>query len=228
MILITGASKGVGEFLFEKFQQNNSEVIGTYNTTFKKGELNNSMFQVDVSDFRQVENWIAGIEGRLNNIVLLNCAGINYNSFAHKAEIEKWNRVLEVNLMGTFNVIRSVLPYMRKQKYGRIINFSSVTAQMGTMGISAYAASKSGLWGMTRSIAVENGSLGITINNINLGYANIGMGINALTENFSETIKSRIPSKEFCPPEDIFSTVQFLINTGYITGTSIDLNGGLI
>lgn len=228
MIVITGASKGVGKFLFDKYNTAGIEVIGTFNSS-PVDEINKSLlYKVDISSFTEVSNWIKQIENKLDKIVLINCAGINYNSFAHKAEIEKWENVIKVNLVGTFNVIRCLLPYMRNQNFGRIINFSSVTAQTGTPGISAYAASKSGLWGMTKSLAAENGAKGITVNNINLGYADIGMGINDVPAKFAEIIKNKIPSKEFCSPEDIYNTIEYVIKTKYINGASIDLNGGIL
>jgi acetoacetyl-CoA reductase/3-oxoacyl-[acyl-carrier protein] reductase len=227
MIIITGASRGIGKFLFDRYQKSDVEVFGTYNSTISKAMNKDTLFKVDVSSFTEVSSWIKKIENKLDKIILINCAGKNYNSFAHKAEIGKWEEVIKVNLLGTFYVIRNLLPYMRYQKYGRIINFSSVAAQIPTPGLSAYAASKSALWGMTRSLASENGAKGITINNINLGYSAIGMGIEEVPSEYSELIKNRIPSNEFCSPEDIFNTVEFIINTKYINGSSIDLNGGI-
>lgn len=227
MIIITGASQGIGNFLFEKYKKEEVKVIGTYNSSSVESMDKDMLYKVDISSFIEVHNWITKIENRLDDIVLINCAGISYNSFAHKADIDKWEQVIKVNLLGTFNVIRSVLPFMRNQNFGRIINFSSVTAQIGTPGTSAYAASKSAMWGLTKSLAVENGSRGITINNINLGYADIGMGINDVPTEYTEIIKNKIPSKEFCSPNDIYNTVKFIINTKYINGSSIDLNGGL-
>jgi NAD(P)-dependent dehydrogenase (short-subunit alcohol dehydrogenase family) len=227
MIIITGASRGIGKFLFDRYQKSDVEVFGTYNSTISKAMNKDTLFKVDVSSFTEVSSWIKKIENKLDKIILINCAGINYNSFAHKAEIGKWEEVIKVNLLGTFYVIRNLLPYMRYQKYGRIINFSSVAAQIPTPGLSAYAASKSALWGMTRSLASENGAKGITINNINLGYSAIGMGAEEVPSEYSELIKNRIPSNEFCSPEDIFNTVEFIINTKYINGSSIDLNGGI-
>ena len=227
MIIITGASKGIGNFLFEKYKTNGLKVLGTFNSSLLESKNQELLYKVDISNFSEVKNWIDQIENKLEKIVLINCAGISYNSFAHKAEVEKWEQVIKVNLIGTFNVIRCLLPIMRKQNYGRIINFSSVTAQMGTPGISAYAASKSAMWGMTKSLAVENGLKGITINNINLGYADIGMGINDVPMEYAEKIKKRIPSNKFCSPDDIYNTVEYLIGTNYINGSSIDLNGGI-
>lgn len=227
MIIITGASKGIGNFLFENYKTNGLKVLGTFNSSFLESKNQELLYKVDISNFSEVKNWIDQIENKLEKIVLINCAGISYNSFAHKAEVEKWEQVIKVNLIGTFNVIRCLLPIMRKQNYGRIINFSSVTAQMGTPGISAYAASKSAMWGMTKSLAVENGLKGITINNINLGYADIGMGINDVPMEYAEKIKKSIPSNKFCSPDDIYNTVEYLIGTNYINGSSIDLNGGI-
>ncbi len=227
MIIITGASGGIGSYLFERYKKSGSEVLGTYHTTKINFNNNDSLFQVDISNFSDVSSWLKRIEDKLDQIVLINCAGINYNSFAHKAEIEKWERVIKVNLVGTFNVIRCLLPYMREQNFGRIINFSSVTTVISTPGISAYAASKAGLLGMTKSLAIENGSKGITINNINLGYADIGMGIKDVPYDYATLIRNRIPSKEFCSPDDIFSTVNYIVSTKYINGSNIYLNGGI-
>lgn len=228
MIIITGASRGIGKYLLERFQSSGEEILGTYNTTKISNLEKKILYQVDITDFDGVSTWIKVIEKKLNHIILINCAGRNYNSFAHKADISNWESVIKTNLIGTFNVIRCLLPYMRNQNYGRIINFSSVTAQLPTPGISAYAASKSGLWGMTKSIAAENGSKGVTINNINLGYADIGMGINDVPLEYVNTIKNKIPGGAFCPPDEIFKTVKYLIDSEYINGSSIDINGGII
>jgi len=226
MIIITGASKGIGKFLFENFWEKGEIVYGSYNTTFPDTEKIEYFTKVDISCISSVKEWINKIKDKITRIVLINCAGTNYSSFAHKSDTKKWVKVINVNLIGTFNVIHAFLPYMREENYGKIINFSSVVAQIGVPGTSAYAASKAGLWGLTKSIAVENVKKGITINNLNLGYFNIGM-INDVPKKFQKVIKERIPSGNFGDPENIFKAVKFLIEADYITGTSIDLNGGL-
>lgn len=229
MIIITGASKGVGRFLLNRFSQEGQQVVGTYNTTTVEPEVGSAKFyQVNIADARSVEEWITSMKNDLKYIVLVNCAGISYNSFAHKADLDRWSEVIQVNVVGTFNVIRHLLPIMREQNYGRIINFSSVVASLPTPGVSAYAASKSALHGLAKSLAVENASKGITVNNINLGYADIGMGIENVPAEYQQIMKDKIPSGVFCPPENIFETVKYLINTEYINGTAINLNGGLI
>jgi NAD(P)-dependent dehydrogenase (short-subunit alcohol dehydrogenase family) len=228
MIIITGASRGVGKYLFDRFIMEGQEVYGTYNNTpIQSNTDKGTYYQVNIVDALSVERWIQLIHHNLNNIVLINCAGISYNSFAHKADLEKWSEVLNVNVVGTFNVIRHLLPIMREQNFGRIINFSSVVASFPTPGVSAYAASKSALIGLSKSLAVENASKGITVNNINLGYADIGMGVEQVPVSYQKSMKERIPSGVFCPPEDIFETVKYLIKTDYINGSSINLNGGL-
>lgn len=227
MIIVTGASRGIGKFLFESLKSSD-KVIGTYLSTKPESIKDlDFLYKVDVSKYESVAHFINVIKNDLTEIVLLNCAGISYNSFTHKSDPEKWKKVIDVNLIGTYHMIRAILPIMREQNYGRIINFSSVIAQKGTPGVSAYAASKAGLWGMTRSLAQENGSMGITVNNINLGYVSLGMGVEQVPLSFQDSIKNQIPSRQFCEPNDIYNTVNYLINTPYVNGTSIDLNGGL-
>jgi acetoacetyl-CoA reductase/3-oxoacyl-[acyl-carrier protein] reductase len=115
---------------------------------------------------------------------------------------------------------------MRAENFGRIINLSSVVAQTFVPGTSAYAASKSGLWGLTKSVASENAQKGITINNLNLGYFEIGM-IQEVPKEYLDQIKSKIPSGELGHPYNIKETIKLLMKSDYINGTSIDINGGL-
>lgn len=226
MILITGASKGIGKYLCEEYSQKNEDIIGIFNSTII-GKASENYYKVDITDIIQVQDFINTIKDQLSNITLINCAGINYNSFAHKSDIFKWQEVIKVNLFGTFNIISCILPIMRDQSYGRIINFGSVVSELPSPGISAYAASKSALSGMSKSIAFENANKGITINNINLGYSELGM-INEVPEIYLNQIKERIPSKKLCKSSDIFNTVEYIRNTEYVNGSNININGGII
>lgn len=225
-ILITGASRGIGLFLMRKFLSEGLQVFGTYNMTIPSVELEKRFSKVDISVHDQVVNWVNSIITANDEIVGINCAGTNYNAVAHKSDIQKWKKVIDVNLLGSFNMTNAVLPYMREKGFGRIINFSSVVAQKGIPGTSAYAASKAALWGMTKSIAAENAKKGITINNLNLGYFDIGM-IKEIPIEILEGIKKSIPTYELGNPENIYKAVNFLINSNYITGSSLDINGGL-
>lgn len=228
MIVITGASKGIGKFLCEEYRKKGENILGLYNSTFIESTSEKTRhFKLNITNHKDILSWIDTNKPLLDNITLINCAGINYNSFAHKADNDKWREVIEVNLVGTFNMISALLPFMREQLFGRIINFGSVVAELPSAGVSAYAASKSALYGMTKSIAVENALKGITINNINLGYSELGM-ISEVPEIFLEEIKKRIPSNKLCNPGDIFNTVEYLRNTEYINGTEININGGII
>ena len=226
MIIITGASRGIGKFLFNHFLSKNEEVVGIYNNSHPDENIEN-YFHLDVTNYEDVKKFVNLNLNKMNDITLINCAGITYNSFTHKSEPDKWKEVIDTNLVGTFNVIRAVLPLMRQQKFGRIINFSSVVAIKPTPGISAYSASKSALWGMSKSIAIENAALNVTINNVNLGYSELGM-IEMVPEGYIKIIIDQIPAGILCEPKDILGTVNYLRSTRYITGSSIDLSGGLV
>jgi NAD(P)-dependent dehydrogenase (short-subunit alcohol dehydrogenase family) len=223
MIIITGASRGIGNYLLNEFAKNH-DVVGIYNNT--KVDSKAAMHKVDITLCDSINEFIENNRDKLSNITLINCAGANYSAFAHKVDHNKWANLINTNLIGTFNIISMLLPFMREQQYGRIINMSSVVAQIGIPGTSAYAASKSGLWGMTKALAVENASKGITINTLNLGYYEIGM-INEVSPEMQNIVKEKIPQKKFGDPINILNAVKFLIDSPYITGTNIDMNGGL-
>lgn len=224
MIIITGASNGIGKFLFEEFQKRDFNVVGTYNSTEIKNVSN--YYPVDITNIEQVRSFIYSLD--LKHCVLINCAGINYNSFAHKADLIMWKKVIDVNLLGTFNMIHTILPIMRSEGYGRIINMSSVVTKYPTPGITAYVASKSALNGLTKSLAIENASKGITVNSVNLGYTKAGMGLKDVPEKYRDIMIDKIPLHRFCDPIEIYNTVQFIIDTEYLTGSVIDINGGLL
>ncbi|MEO8666056.1 MAG: SDR family NAD(P)-dependent oxidoreductase [Ignavibacteria bacterium] len=226
MLLITGASRGIGKFLFEEFTKAGQDVYGTYYNENQEFENNYKYHRLDVSVYEEAEELIKKLTPVIEDAVLINCAGNNYNCFAHKSSPKDWSNVISTNLTGTYNMIRAILPLMREQNYGRIINFASVVAETGIPGTSAYAASKSGLWGMTRSIAVENASKGVTINNLNLGYFDIGM-ITEVSNEYQEIVKKKIPTGKFGDPQNIFNAVKFIIASDYLTGTSLDINGGI-
>lgn len=229
MILITGASKGIGRYLFNRYKNDGIEVIGTYNLTRPPYDENfDSYIKLDITDYKSVMSTIRRIDNLLNNIILINNAGISYNSFAHKADLNLWNKVIDVNIKGSFNIIHEILPYMRTQGYGRIINISSVVATLPTPGVSAYATSKSALIGLTKSLAIENASKGITVNAINLGYVNLGMGVNDVPKAYQIKMKSQIPLGRFCEPHEIYNTIKYIIDTEYLNGASININGGII
>ena len=225
LILVTGASRGIGRFLLDSFRSEGHTVIGIFNSN--PPEIHQDCcHQVDLTQFGEVKAFVAKHQFDLHNVVLLNAAGITYNALAHKAKIEDWMRVMNTNVGALFNLTSLLLPVMREEGYGRVVNFASVVAQAGVAGTSAYAASKSALWGLSRALAVENAAKGITINNINLGYFDIGM-IEQVPGPILEFIVQKIPAKRLGKPSEILSTVKYIIDTPYLNGTAIDLNGGL-
>ncbi|WP_188558885.1 SDR family NAD(P)-dependent oxidoreductase [Hymenobacter glacieicola] len=225
MYIITGASRGIGQYLMSHFAAKGHKVIGIYNST-KPATLEEHCHQIDLTDEAAIMAFFQTIEPELKNVVLLNAAGITYNALAHKAELTAWRQVIDTNVVALFNLTKLLLPVMRQDNYGRIISFSSVVAQSGIVGTSAYAASKSALWGMAKAIAAENAIKNITINAINLGYFDIGM-IDKVPANMLAGIVEKIPAKRLGRPEEIISAVEFMISNAYLNGTSVDLNGGL-
>lgn len=210
-------------------------MFGTYSSTLPE---QNAMKQtitsqlvlsrVDIRVPEQVSQWVETItKNTSEQIVVVNCAGVNYNSAIQNSDPILWRNVLDVNLFGTYNVIRTVIPYMRKTSYGRIINLSSVVPRIGIHGTSAYSASKAGLWGLARAVAVENARYGITINTINLGYFDIGM-IEEVPKDYLADIVNKIPQGSLGDPVEIFKAVQYLVSATYITGTEINVNGGIV
>lgn len=156
--------------------------------------------------------------------VLINCIGSDFSSSLHKTMFFDLVDSIQSNLIMPMSVISNALIEMRARGFGRIINISSVLANMGVAGTSAYSAAKAGLNGMIRAVAIENAKHNILINNVNLGYMDIGMG--AKVANIDE-IRDKIPLKRLCDISEVIKTCEFLINTNYITGASIDVNGGL-
>lgn len=226
-VLITGASRGLGLYLMKRFQEEGIAVYGTYNSTVPKGMSDYQYTKVDISNTESVNSWIQQCVSSDDEIVLVNCASGNYNVLARKADVDKWIELIDINLIGTFRAIHACLPLMYEKNWGRIINFSSVVAQKGVAGTSAYAASKAALWGLSKSLAVENAKHNITINTLNLGYMEVGMTVNDVPDKLQQEMLNQIPEHKFGSPEDVYQAIVFLINSPYTTGTTININGGL-
>jgi NAD(P)-dependent dehydrogenase (short-subunit alcohol dehydrogenase family) len=226
MIVITGASGGVGSYLIEHLGKD-YEIIGAFNTR-EPAPTDRALgfYQVDVRDSASVEQFVSTVADKLQRIVLINLAGISLDGMGHKMSDAVWDKVLDTNLRGTFLMCRAMLPLMRTQKWGRIITVSSIVGQVGVPGTAAYSASKSGLFGLTRTLASENVTKNITVNVLALGYFDIGM-IGVIKPDIQEQIKARIPMKRFGDPRNIELAIRFLIECDYITGSVININGGL-
>jgi NAD(P)-dependent dehydrogenase (short-subunit alcohol dehydrogenase family) len=226
-IILTGASGGLGVYLASRLRSDYS-IVGGYNTRLPDdpGLFPAGCYQVDVSDAASVAAFaerLAGIEERL---VLVNLAGVSIDGMAHKLSEDAWDTVLDTNLRGAWLMSRALLPAMREQGWGRIVNISSVVGQIGVAGTGAYSASKAGLFGLTRALAAENAAKGVTVNALALGYFNAGMG-SALDASTVEAVCSRIPMRRFGDPANVAAAIRFCIAADYMTGSVIDINGGL-
>jgi len=225
-VLIAGASGGIGKFLAEHICSQDIQVFGTYNTHDSATSLPYGMAKVDFTNELQVSNWINEVATEKDDLCLFYCVGLNYNCMMHKSDSVRWKEVINTNLIGVQYVLRHVLPLMRSKRFGRIILFSSVVPQVGVPGTSAYAASKAALWGVSRAVAMENANFGITLNTVNLGYFDIGM-IKDVPQELLDSIIKNIPIGRLGDPVNILKTVLYLIDTDYVTGTEININGGL-
>lgn len=237
--LVTGASRGIGRQIALTLAGYGATVIVNYNGSAAKAEevvneitANGGMaesMQCSVSDFEKSKEMIDGIVkkyGRLD--ILVNNAGITKDNLIMRMSEEEFDKVIEVNLKGAFNCMKHVSRIMLKQKSGHIINMSSVSGVMGNAGQVNYCASKAGIIGMTKSLARELGSRGITVNAIAPGFIETEM-TDVLPEDVKENLLASIPLKRMGQTKDIAETVAFLASdkAAYITGQTISVDGGM-
>ena len=230
--LITGGTRGIGLAIAKLFKDLGSKVIVTGRNLERLKDLEKEGFicyKCDISNKEEVENIIKDILENYKKIdILVNNAGITKDTLFLRMKDEDFEEVVKVNLLGTFYVTKRVLPSMVKQKYGRIINMSSVIAFMGNIGQANYAATKSALIGFTKSLAKEYGRKNILINNVAPGFIETDMTAK-IPEKIKESILNNIPLKRYGRPEEVAYLVAFLasdLNT-YITGQTILIDGGL-
>jgi NAD(P)-dependent dehydrogenase (short-subunit alcohol dehydrogenase family) len=227
MIVMTGSSGGLGSYLIKHLVKD-FRIIGTYNT-HKPASDDGAVgyYQVDVSDASSIDHFAGAIGDKLDGIVLINLAGVSLDGRGHKMGEQTWDEVMDTNLKGTFLMCKALLPFMIQQEWGRIINVSSIVGQIGIPGTVAYSASKSGLFGLTRTLAIEYATKNITVNALALGYFDVGM-ISVLKPESQEQIRSKIPMKHFGHPRNVELAIRYLIESDYITGSIININGGLL
>lgn len=237
IIIVTGGAKGIGKAIVKALANNNTTIYFTYNNSFKEAqELVDSLkdFQVDfvkvdISDYDQSKAFIEEIIKRESKIdVLINNAGVTSDGLFLAMSVEKWQKVIETNLTGTFFITKEVAKNMIKKRTGKIINISSIVSSQGNTGQSNYIASKAGIDGITRALALELAPRNITVNAVAPGFVVTDMTSNVLEKN-SEKILSHIPLNRFANPEDIANVVDFLCSSkaDYITGQVIVVDGGL-
>ena len=231
-ILITGASRGIGRDIALSSKEKGYKVLGTSTTNEGVSSLKENGIhglQLDLNDKKSVESFNGLLTQEHPDIaVLVNNAGITRDNIVLRMSEEEWTDVLNVNLNGAFKVTKTVLKFMLKKRWGRILNITSTSATTGNRGQANYAAAKAGIEAFSKSLAKEVGSRGITVNAIAPGYIQTDM-TEVISENVKEEILSQIPLSRFGKPEEISQLVDFLISdeASYITGQTIHINGGL-
>ena len=231
-ILITGASRGIGRDIALNSKEKGYKVLGTSTTNEGVSSLKEKGIhglQLDLNDKKSVESFNGLLTQEHSDItVLVNNAGITRDNIVLRMSEEEWMDVLNVNLNGAFKVTKTVLKFMLKKRWGRILNITSTSASTGNRGQANYAAAKAGIEAFSKSLAKEVGSRGITVNAIAPGYIQTDM-TEVISENVKEEILSQIPLSRFGKPEEISQLVDFLISdeASYITGQTIHINGGL-
>jgi len=231
VMLITGASGGMGKALTEWFLKQNYKLVLHYHSRIiDQSDSENLMtFQCDLRDENQIISMIEKINSRFGMVdVLINNAGISKSSMSWKTEFDAWKDTMAINLDAPFLLSKAVIPGMRTKRGGKIVNISSVVAQSGAIGTSAYAASKAGLIGLTKTLSKELINSNITVNALALGYFNTGM-IDDVPENLQQSIIESIPYKALGNPETVCKAIEWLLadESNYVTGQVINLNGGM-
>lgn len=237
--LITGAGRGIGRAIAIALAEEGAEVVINYNgseerakevkQTIEENGGKASIYKCNVSDFVACEAMIKDIVKEYGHLdILVNNAGITKDGLIMKMKEEDFDSVLNVNLKGTFNTIRHSARQMLKQRSGKIINISSVSGILGNVGQANYAASKAGVIGLTKTMARELGSRGITVNAIAPGFVDTEM-TEVLSEEIRENACKQIILGRFGKPEDIANTAVFLASdkADYITGQVISVDGGM-
>lgn len=235
-VLVTGSTRGIGKAIAEAFAKEGANVVIN-----GRGEIAEEQLAVirqhgvecigvsgDISNFEAAGAMIDEIEAKLGTIdILVNNAGITNDKLMLRMGMDDFNRCLEINLTGTFNMTQKVLKRMMKKRSGRIINLASVSGLIGNIGQANYAASKAGVVGLTKSVAREVAARGITCNAIAPGFIETEM-TEVLSDKVKEHMNTQIPMQSFGQVNDVANAAIFLAKSPYITGQVLNVDGGLV
>ena len=233
-IVITGATRGIGKALVKKFLSLDGNVLATGTKIEKLDALKKefpkiNVLKFDISEHSKIEEFIENVSSQLTGLdVLVNNAGINMDNLSIRMKDEEWKKVIDINLGSTFFLCKYAIKKMLKNKYGRIVNITSIVGHTGNLGQSNYAASKAAIIAMSKSLAIEYAKKNITINCVSPGFIQSKMTDNIL-ESIKAVLTSRIPMSRLGTGEDVSNTVAFLSSdsASYITGETIHVNGGM-
>ena len=233
-ILITGATGGIGRNLVKKYVELGGTVLATGTKDEKLEEIKKNfprtnVIKFDISNHSKIEEFVDNVALELGGLdVLVNNAGMNMDNLSLRMKDEEWKNVIDINLSSTFLLSKYSIKKMLKNKFGRIVNITSIVGHTGNPGQSNYAASKAGIIGMTKSLAIEYAKKNITINCVSPGFIDTSM-----TKNLAEKVRlfltSRIPMGRLGTGEDVSNCVVFLSSeeASYITGETLHVNGGM-
>ncbi|MGL9738156.1 3-oxoacyl-ACP reductase FabG [Serratia sp. (in: enterobacteria)] len=235
IVLVTGASRGIGRAIAETFVARGAKVIGT--ATSESGAeaisgylgANGKGFMLNVVDAQSIDSVLASIRAESGEIdILVNNAGITRDNLLMRMKDDEWEDILDTNLTSVFRLSKAVMRAMMKKRFGRIITIGSVVGTMGNAGQANYAAAKAGLIGFSKSLAREVASRGITVNVVAPGFIETDM-TRALTDDQRAGILSSVPANRLGDAKEIASAVAFLASdeAGYITGETLHVNGGM-
>ena len=233
-ILITGATGGIGGAIVKKLISLNAKVCCTGTNikkleNLKKNHPTSLIKQFDISNHSNIEKFIDETENDLGGIdVLINNAGINKDTLSLRMSEQEWKKVIDINLTSTFLLSKYAIKKMLKNKFGRVINITSIVGHTGNLGQSNYSASKAGIVGMSKSLSIEYAKKNITINCVSPGFI-----VSDMTNNIPEKIRlmliAKIPMGRLGSGEDVSNCVAFLSSeeASYVTGETIHVNGGM-
>ncbi len=233
-ILVTGASGGIGREIVKKFDSLEGSIVATGTNTekldlLKKDFPNINIIKFDISNHSKIEEFIDNATMQLTGLdILINNAGTNVDNLSLRMKEEEWKKVIDINLTSTFLLSKYAIKKMLKNKFGRIVNITSVVGHTGNLGQSNYAATKAGIIGMTKSLAIEYAKKNITLNCVSPGFIQSRMTDN-IVESVKAVLTSRIPMARLGNGEDVANSVVFLSSdqASYITGETIHVNGGM-
>ena len=233
-ILVTGATGGIGGAIIKKFLSLNASVLGT-GTNQEKLELLKKEFPslmtegFDISKHDEIDSFIDKVFSSLGGLdILINNAGITQDNLSLRMKNEEWQKVIDINLTSTFYLCKSAIKKMLKNKFGRVVNITSIVGHTGNIGQANYSASKAGIVALSKSLAIEYAKKNITINCVSPGFIKTNM-TDKISEQFRSELMSRIPMNRLGTAEDVSDTVAFLSSdsSSYITGETIHVNGGM-
>ena len=234
-VILTGATGVIGGEILDLLNKSKANVIATGTNLEKLKTINTKYKNVttkkfDISDHNSIENFVNEcneiFQGKID--ILVNNAGITMDNLSIRMKEDEWNKVININLTSSFLISKNVIKKMLKNKKGKIINITSVVGHTGNIGQANYAASKSGIIGMSKSLALEYGKKNITINCVSPGFIKSEM-TDKIADNFKETMLDKISLERFGMPIDVANAVLFLSSnlSDYITGETLHVNGGM-